>query len=82
MADASEVRAAYSDRDLQPRSLQAEVISEPVKPPPITSTRSGPAASRSASPPASSRVRSVNTPSRAASSALGQGRARVPVAIH
>lgn len=57
----------------RPRSRQAEAISEPVKPPPITSTRCGPAASRWASPPASLRVRRVNTPSRAASCGVGPG---------
>src|SRR5258706_501325 len=64
-----------------PRSRQAEAISEPVNPAPITSTRLGPASSRFASSAASSLVRRVNTPSSAASSAFGQGLARVPVAI-
>src|SRR5262249_27576228 len=47
----------------------------------ITSGRLGPALSRSARRAASSQVRSVNTPSSAASSAFGQGLDRVPVAI-
>src|SRR5215470_4046889 len=64
-----------------PRSRQAEAISEPVNPAPITSTRRGPALSRSTRPAASSVVRKVNTPSSVASSAFGQGLARVPVAI-
>src|SRR5215468_1366248 len=63
------------------RSRQAEAISEPVNPAPITSTRLGPALSRSARRAASSQVRRVNTPSSAASSAFGQGLDRVPVAI-
>jgi hypothetical protein len=41
----------------------------------------GRSASRWRNPAASSRVRSTNTPSRAASAGLNQGRARVPVAI-
>jgi hypothetical protein len=66
------------------RSLcrQADAISEPVKPAPITRTRLGPASSRSAKRAASSLVRSVNTPSTAASSVFGQGLARLPVAIN
>ena len=64
-----------------PSSRQTEATSEPIKPPPMMRTRSGPAARRSRRRAASSRVRTVKTPSRAASSAFGHCRARVPVAI-
>ena len=65
----------------RPSSRQTEATSEPMNPAPTTSTRPGPAASACRSRAASSRVRSVNTPSSAASAGLNQGRARTPVAI-
>ena len=52
-----------------------------MNPPPITSTRPGPPASRARNRAASSRLRMVKTPSRARFLAFGHGRARVPVAI-
>ncbi len=63
------------------RSRQTEAISEPTKPEPMISTRRGRAFSAADRPAASSTVRTVNTPCSAASSGLGHGRARVPVAI-
>ncbi len=65
----------------RPCSRQAEATSEPVKPAPITNTRRTPPASFRYRRAESSRVRSTNTPSRAASSGWIQGRALVPVVI-
>ncbi|MGB8936079.1 MAG: hypothetical protein WCC17_13335 [Candidatus Nitrosopolaris sp.] len=54
----------------RPDSQQTEATSEPVKPPPMTSTCFGPEARRPRRRLLSSRVRRVNTPSRVASSWL------------
>ena len=66
----------------EPRTvLVTGATSDPIKPAPMTRTRPGLAASAFCKPAESVLVRIVNTPSRAASLALGHSRARVPVAI-